>query len=155
MSNSGTRPSKRIPIEETEVFCLFEEVAQWAWLQFQSWNTSIQQTLGSQLARAAESINANLMEGDGRYTSADSLRFFIIARGSARETRLWVRRGIDRGLVDATRGSKIIAKLEKAAKELNLLISFRRSNQGSLKIREEIAEYRDNPESFNPPILQS
>src|SRR5690242_7751353 len=87
------------PIEELDVFLLFEQIADWSWEAVQSWKPFPRDTVGKQLVRAADSINANLVEGDGRYGTADAIHFFVIARGSARETRLWVRRAKKRSLV--------------------------------------------------------
>ncbi len=128
--------SRRKPIEETEIFRLFEDVADWVWIQVETWNWTAQKTVGVQLVRSVDSINANLVEGDGRYTSADSINFFIIARGSAREARLWLRRAIKRRLVPEEAGRERVAQLESGARQLNLLISFRRGNRKNLAVRE-------------------
>jgi four helix bundle protein len=42
--------------------------------------------LTAQLKDASRSVSANIAEGYGRYTYADTRNFFIIARGSATET---------------------------------------------------------------------
>jgi four helix bundle protein len=133
--------SKRVPIEDTDIFLQFESCADWAWDAVDSWDWKAQKTVGIQLIRAADSINANLVEGDGRYTSADGLHFFVIARGSARETRLWIRRAIKRKLINEEEGMRQIAAINSGGRQLNLLISFRRKNKGVLTIREERAPF--------------
>lgn len=115
------------PIEEMEFFILYESVTDKIWDLACNWPRFAQNTIGEQIVEAADSINANLVEGDGRYTQPDSIRFFIIARGSAREARLWLRRAIKRTLLDAELGERMIADLEKATKLLNLFINYRRS----------------------------
>ena len=65
------------------------------------------------------------MEGDGRYGLADSIYFFVIARGSARETRLWIRRARKRNLV-GEEADAMIEKLKSATQLLNRLITYRR-----------------------------
>jgi len=40
-------------------------------------------TVGEQLAEAADSSGSNLVEGDERYSHKEAIRFFYIARGSA------------------------------------------------------------------------
>ena len=106
--------AKHQPIEELDFFLIFEEVAHWAWTRFESWPAHIRNGFGAQLTSAADSIGANLVEGDGRYGSADGIRFLIIARGSARETRLWIRRAVRRKLVSAEEGEAQIGEVERA-----------------------------------------
>ena len=142
--SAGADPStgrKRVPIEETEIFENFESCADWIWDQVDGWDWKAQKTVGIQLIKAADSINANLVEGDGRYTSADSVNFFVIARGSARETRLWLGRAVRRKLVVEAEGLSQIVAINPGAKQLNLLISFRRGNRSSLTVREDTLGY--------------
>ena len=49
-----------------------------------------------QVRSSAASVTANIAEGFGRYTDAEFLRFLRYARGSAFETREWLRDGLDR-----------------------------------------------------------
>ncbi|HVT11315.1 MAG TPA: four helix bundle protein [Fimbriimonadaceae bacterium] len=133
--------SRRVPIEETEIFRIFEECADWVWETVETWDWKAQRTVGIHLVRAADSINANLVEGDGRYTAGDALHFFVIARGSARESQLWIRRAIKRRLVDEVEGAKQLADLGSAGRQLNRLISFRRKNRDALVAREETRTY--------------
>lgn len=115
------------PIEELDLFRLFEEVAKWAWNTSHTWSPHIRNNFGVQLTEAADSVGANLVEGDGRFGSSDAIRFFIIARASARETRLWIHRAVDRNLVSQSEGQEQIDKLVQATKLLNLLINYRRA----------------------------
>jgi len=133
------------PIEELDVFALFEEISTWAWQSVQSWDSFSKHTIGEQLVRAIDSVNANLVEGDGRYTTNDSLRFFIIARGSARESRLWIVRAQKRSLVDLSTAESILGKLERAMKLLNLLIDYRRRAKEAGVVRENLETYQSEP----------
>ncbi|MEA2554388.1 MAG: hypothetical protein QOJ65_2564 [Fimbriimonadaceae bacterium] len=130
------------PIEELEVFRYFENVADWAWKEVETWSHLAQNTIGTQLIRAADSINANLVEGDGRYSIADAIRFFVIGRASARETRLWIRRAVKRKLVPEVEAALVLADLESGAKFLNQLIAYRRSAKF---VKETRASYAANP----------
>ena len=125
------------PIEKLDVFILFEEVADWVWDSVITWRATPAFTIGRQLIDSVDSINANLVEGDGRYGTAESIHFFVIARGSARESRLWIQRAVKRKLVPASEGEQAIAKLERATVLLNKLINYRRGNI----IREESGQY--------------
>jgi len=150
MSEAG----RRLPMEQTEIFAIFEDVADWVWNQVETWDWKAQRTIGIQLITATDSINANLVEGDGRHSGPDSLRFFIIARGSGREARLWLKRAISRGLVEERAGTAKVLQLESATKQLNLLINFRRGNKGALHVHEATVDYEDGSlQSSNPAIL--
>ena len=130
------------PIEELDVFQLFESVSDEVWAHVSKWSQLGKDTVGKQLIRAADSIGANLVEGDGRGSDADAVRFFIIARASAREARLWVRRSQKRGLIQNEPANSMVERLERGAKLLNMLINYRRGKSASDVVREEIALYR-------------
>jgi four helix bundle protein len=126
------------PIEELEVFRTFESLADWVWETVEGWRPRAQNTIGDQLTRAMDSVNANLVEGDARYSLPDSIRFFIIARASAREARLWINRAIRRQLVREQEGLDALTRLDLGARMLNQLINYRRSAQS---VRESRADY--------------
>lgn len=127
------------PIEDLEVFSRFEENARWAWNTVTPWSPFHQQTLGKQLVRAADSIGANMVEGEGRQSSQDSIRFLRIALGSAKETRLWIQRCKERGLIDEQSAVSQLAELNTAIRQLNRLIQVPVIKQG---VREESAVYQ-------------
>ena len=91
-----------MPIERMEIFKRYVDISDEIWQLCTNWSAFAQRTVGEQLCRAIDSVGANLVEGDGRYSKADALRFFIIARGSAREALYWLTRAEARGLLDLT-----------------------------------------------------
>lgn len=117
------------PIEELDLFQIYEDVADWAWAMVDKWPEHRRDGFGMQLTDAADSAGANLVEGDGRYGTADAIRFFVIARASARETRLWINRGVRRGFINRKEGTEQVAEITRATKLLNLLINYRRTTQ--------------------------
>lgn len=134
--------NSHLPIEDTDLFRKFEEIARAVWDLVSDWKAFAQQTVGRQLVRAIDSVGANLVEGDGRYSAADALHFFVIARGSARESQLWIRRAIDRRLIDPDTGGNLLEKLNHALRSLNSLISFRRGKANM--VRESRKPYGGN-----------
>jgi len=133
------RISEHRPIEQTPVFDCFEQCARAIWSEVQGWRKFSQDTLGKQLVRAIDSVNANLCEGDGRFTAADGLRFFVIARGSAREARLWLVRSQERSLIAPDTSEKLLQQVDSGIAQLNLLINYRRE-RGSF-VKEDLATY--------------
>jgi four helix bundle protein len=79
--------------------------------------------LADQLNRASLSISANIAEGNGRYTKADRINFFRIARGSAFECVPILEICFRRGLVDNAKSDLLKKALEDISKMLSGLIN--------------------------------
>ncbi len=109
-------------IYELDVYRLAEELSDLIWYAFDSWSTKIQNTIGYQIIRAADSIAANLAEGYGRYTPADRKTFYRYSRGSFEETKAWLRKLIRRKIISkAEEGQYAIIIIELGPK-LNAFI---------------------------------
>jgi four helix bundle protein len=128
---------QHIPIEDTSLYKIFEKVADDVWEMVDKWPPFAKSAMGRQLVTAADSVTANLAEGDGRYGSFDAINFFIIARGSAREIRERLRRAVKRGLASPT----MVDAVEQGLRELNALISYRRRVARPTGVREELRHY--------------
>ena len=85
--------------EELRVYQLSETLAGEIWTIVTRWDDFAKSTIGRQLARAADSIGANIAEGSGRGTYKDNQRFVKIARRALYETRHWLRRAFHRKLI--------------------------------------------------------
>jgi four helix bundle protein len=77
-------------IYKLDVYKLSEDLSDLLWYTFDEWPKKVQQTIGYQIIRAADSIAANLAEGYGRYTPADRKKFYLYARGSFEEIKTWL-----------------------------------------------------------------
>jgi four helix bundle protein len=129
------------PIEETEVYQRASTVSDRIYGLVARWTIFPQQTVGQQLVRAADSIAANLVEGDGRGSDVDSVRFFRYARGSARETVHFLARARERGLLEPEEALTIIDEVDQCRRMINGLISFRNDEGYGRRVREEMASY--------------
>src|SRR5215207_866987 len=82
------------------------------WDSFEKWS------IGIQLARASDSIGANIAEALGRWHTKDRRYLLMVARGSLYETEHWLVRAEARGLADRS----VQGKLDEIARTLNGLI---------------------------------
>jgi len=105
--------------ENLRVYRAAEAVGDLIWEVVLTWDGFARDTIGRQLARAADSIGANIAEGYGRKSYADNKRFVAIARGSLMETRHWLRRAHKRGLLTNEQTTSLQSLLEPLPKSLN------------------------------------
>jgi four helix bundle protein len=131
-------------IENFEMFEQLERLSDEIWDVVLTWHSLAQDTVGKQLIRAADSIGANLVEGDGRYSFKDKLHFCYIARGSLKETRRWLQRARVRRLLTPEQAENYINRADSGLRWLNTIISQRR--QWASQVREEPAEYKTSNE---------
>lgn len=82
----------RTRFENLRVYQMAEELADRIWEVVVCWDNFSKDTVGKQMVRSADSIGANLAEGEGRGSYQDNRRFVKIARGSLQETQHWLRR---------------------------------------------------------------
>jgi len=105
--------------ENLRVYQLAEQLADEVWRIVGGWETFERNTVGSQIARSADSIGANLAEGSGRGSNADYKRFIKISRGSLYETRHWLRRAYKRGLLSKDQTETLTMIIEELTPKLN------------------------------------
>jgi four helix bundle protein len=143
---------KDTSIEQTDLYLRASSLADQIWIAAKGWRRFEQDTVGTQLARSTDSIAANLVEGDGRAGGADSIRFFVIARASARESRHWVRRAIAREIIDNSCGEMCIDELTQVVRMINALIRYRVTKKSVVK--EERAPYGEESltDDFDLPV---
>jgi four helix bundle protein len=105
--------------ENLKVYQLAETLADNIWDIVLEWKPLAQDTVGKQLIRSADSIGANIAEGDGRGSYQDNRRFVRIARGSLNETKHWLRRAFKRTLLSETQIKKLKEILDELSPKLN------------------------------------
>ena len=105
--------------ENLEVYKLAEQIADEVWELVSNWKNLAKDTVGKQLIRAADSIGANIAEGEGRYHYKDNSRFVRIARGSLNETRHWLRRAYRRKLLTHEQTRRLKPLIAELAPRLN------------------------------------
>jgi four helix bundle protein len=120
----------RSHFENLAVYQLSEKIADFVWEIVQSWDNLARDTVGKQLIRAADSIGANIAEGEGRGAYKDNRRFVRIARGSLNETKHWLRRAFRRKLLNEHQIATLKPLLDELSPRLNAYLnSIGKSNQ--------------------------
>jgi four helix bundle protein len=116
--------------ENLQVYKLAEKLANEVWQIVNGWEEFAKYTLGKQLVRAADSIGANIAEGNGRYSLQDNSRFVKIARGSLNETRHWLRLAYRRNLLTPEQSNQLKPILDELSPKLNAYLnSFKRQKK--------------------------
>ena len=99
-------------LDELNVYQLSMSMAEEIWDIVMKWDYFTKDTMGKQLIRAADSIAANLSEGFGRFFYKEERQFCYYSRGSLYETKTWLTKASNRGLIS-------IDDFEKFKKEIN------------------------------------
>lgn len=127
---------ERSSFERLRVYRLAEKFADEIWSAVVKWDYFAKDTVGKQLVRAADSIGANIAEGMGRRSFIENRRFVRTARGSLNETRHWLRRAHQRGLLQA----EVVQHVRPVVDELSLKLKAYLRSIGELVQRDREEE---------------
>ncbi|HEX8737133.1 MAG TPA: four helix bundle protein [Pyrinomonadaceae bacterium] len=105
--------------ENLRVYQISESLADEIWEIVIGWDNFAKDTVGKQIVRAADSVGANIAEGEGRRSFQDNRRFCRIARGSLQETQHWLRRAFKRNLLTKEQIERLKPLIEKLSPTLN------------------------------------
>ena len=108
---------------DLRIFQLAENLADEIWKIVLKWNSFEKEVLGKQLTRSADSIGANIAEGNGRGTLIDKKRFIIIARGSLYETKFFLRRTVKRDLISEENIKTLKNIIDELSPKLNAYLN--------------------------------
>ena len=112
----------RSNFENLKVYQLSEQLADEVWEIVLDWKPFAKDTVGKQLVRSADSVGANIAEGDGRGSYQDNRRFIRIARGSLNETKHWLRRAYKRKLLSDNQVKNLKPILDELSPKLNAFL---------------------------------
>ena len=137
-------------LEDLKVLQAAEKVADKVWAEVSLWNLFARDVVGKQLARAVDSIGANIAEAFGRFHYGDKLNFLYFARGRVFETKYWLNRGLERKLLSAMQVEAYATQLTTIARQLNAFANNLKSQKHEKQVlREPHAEY----ELVNEPLF--
>jgi four helix bundle protein len=126
-------------LEELKVYQRAMELGEHVWTAAQGWEHFAKDTVGKQLVRAADSVAANLAEGYGRYHYNENRHFGYYSRGSLFETRTWLTKAANRGLISREAYDSLLRDIDATGRMLNAYINS--IGSGSQTVREDISEY--------------
>jgi four helix bundle protein len=135
-----------LKFEDLRILQAAEAVADSIWEQVVRLDPFVRNSVGGQLARAADSIGANIAEAFGRFHYGEKLQFLYFARGSLFETKYWLNRILARDLMPSDQVQEYASQLSNLARQLNAFASSLRAqrlgNQPRTKsVAEAPAEY--------------
>lgn len=109
----------RTNFENLRVYQISEQLADEIWSIVAGWDNFAKDTVGKQIVRSADSIGANIAEGEGRGSYQDNRRFIRVARGSLQETQHWLRRAFKRKLLTEQQIENLKPLIDKLSPTLN------------------------------------
>ncbi len=106
-------------LEELRVYTLSMEMGEKVWNVVAEWNYFEKDTVGKQLVRAVDSVASNLSEGFGRYHYKEAINFGYYSRGSLYETRAWLTKAHNRGLITGELFHQFMMEINDIVVKLN------------------------------------
>ena len=86
-------------LEELDMYQMSMEIGEIIWESVDRFSYFAKDTLGKQVVRSADSIAANIAEGEGAFYSGDKVRYLYYARASLFETESWLKKTSNRDLI--------------------------------------------------------
>ena len=145
--------------EDLRILKTAEEVADAVWKRVVQWEDFPKDVVGKQIAKATDSIGANIAESFGRFSFGEKLQFLYYARGSLFETKYWLNRAKARELMSPSDAQEYTLQLTNIARQLNAFaesLKSQRSDGKTKTIRELAAEYKvDLPDDFPESLFDA
>jgi four helix bundle protein len=146
--------------EDLQVLKAAEAIADSIWKRVVTWDQFAKDVVGRQLATAVDSIGANIAESVGRYNFGEKLQFLYYSRGSLFESKFWLNRTRERGLMKSDEVQEYANGLTTLARQLNTFASGLRTVRAeqpktkSTAVREAAADYVTVPlEQIPDPLF--
>lgn len=111
-------------LEKLEVYQLAEAFSDIIWNIVDKWSFFLNDTIGKQIVRFADSVSVNIAEGYGRYYYKESKQFFFYSRGSLQETKAWLIKCRRRKIIETDKAENLLVEAELILVKLNAYIKF-------------------------------
>jgi four helix bundle protein len=140
-------------LEDLKVLRTAEQIADNIWSRVSKWDDFPRDVLGKQLARAADSIGANIAESFGRFNYGEKIQFLYYSRGSLFETKYWLNRAKSRQLIHLEDIQIYASELTNLARQLNSFAASLKAQKSNSRpnatLREESSDYVTNNHDGN------
>jgi four helix bundle protein len=134
-------------LEDIRALQIAERIADEVWKVVVEWGFFERDVVGKQLARAADSIGANISEAYGRFHYGEKIRFLYYARGSIFETKYWMNRSMSRDLMSEDAVESYSTQLTNLTKKLNAFIGNLKRQKRKSGDKKGIKEFPEPYES--------
>ena len=133
-------------LEDLKILQNAENIADSVWKRVVQWEEFARDVVGKQMARATDSIGANIAESYGRFNYGEKLQFLYYSRGSLFEAKFWLNRALTRELMQGDEVKAYAARLSDVARQLNTFANSLKSQRRETKtqsktFREPSGEY--------------
>jgi len=133
-------------LEDLKVLQNAENIADAVWKRVVQWEEFAKDVVGKQMARATDSIGANIAESYGCFNYGEKIQFLYYSRGSLFEAKYWLNRALVRELMKADEVKSYATRLSDVARQLNTFANSLKSQRKDSKtqsksIRESGSEY--------------
>ena len=128
--------------EELKDYNLSMSIAEECWNDIKQWDVFSKNTIGNQLIRAIDSVAANLSEEYGRFHYIDSKRVGYFSGQSLFESKTWLTKAKNRGLISEKRFLFFSEQITITGKILNKYINAIGRNE----INDPFTDYSLNSE---------
>ena len=118
-----------LKLEDLRVLKSAEALADNVWKEVSQWDAFSKNVVGSQLARATDSVGANIAESFGRYHYGEKLQFLYYARGSLFEAKYWLNRAVARKLIDPEIAKAYASQFSATAHQINAFAKTIKKNR--------------------------
>ncbi|OIO19951.1 MAG: four helix bundle protein [Candidatus Magasanikbacteria bacterium CG_4_10_14_0_8_um_filter_32_14] len=115
---------KFLSLKDIDCYFLSYNLSNYVWNIVIQWNYFEKNSLGSQFARAIDSISSNIAEGFGRYNKKDKVKFYRYSMGSLYECLDWNQKSMKRDLITKEDYNFIFENLQKIKPEIYSLINY-------------------------------
>ena len=126
--------------EDLRILKTAEQTSDALWERILKWDDFARDVVGRQLARATDSVGANIAESFGRFNFGEKLQFLYYARGSLFETKYWLNRAQARDLIAPRDAQEYVSDLADIARQLNAFAASLKSQRSASQIK-KVAEH--------------